>query len=131
MIRIHSLNKQHQIFFFQYYVFISSFLVFVGLPKTIELRPVAGGENLPANLLALEQPEATAGEKKRGRALSSPSSERKKPKRRLDHKPKESSSSQVLDSGLLYRLRDEPEEDEFLWPTSCLSLRRRWQPRVK
>nr|XP_033511684.1 uncharacterized protein LOC117276455 [Nicotiana tomentosiformis] len=84
-----------------------------GLPKTVELRPPVRDEDLPADSSASGQPRATIGEKKRRKALSSPSLEKKKPRRRLVRKPKESSSSRVTDSNSLFRLRDEPEEDEL------------------
>nr|XP_016506940.1 PREDICTED: uncharacterized protein LOC107824653 [Nicotiana tabacum] len=60
-----------------------------GLPKNVELRPPIGDEDLPVESPALGQ----AGERKRRRALSSPSSEKNKPRRRLVRKPKESTSS--------------------------------------
>ncbi|XP_070055536.1 uncharacterized protein [Nicotiana tomentosiformis] len=84
------------------------------LPKTIELRPLVGGDDLSVDLSASGQLGDTAGEKKKMRAPSSPSSEKKKPRRRLARKPKESSGSRAPDSDLLYQLRDEPEEDDIL-----------------
>ncbi|XP_070031823.1 uncharacterized protein [Nicotiana tomentosiformis] len=80
---------------------------------TIELRPLVGGEDHPADPSALGQPGALVGEKKRKRAPNSPSLEKKKLRRRLVRKPKETTSSRVLDSNSLLRLRDEPEEDEI------------------
>ncbi|XP_070056827.1 interactor of constitutive active ROPs 3-like [Nicotiana tomentosiformis] len=82
-------------------------------PKTVELRPPVGDEDLPADSSTSGQPGAIAGEKKRKRAPSSPSSEKKKPRRRLVRKPKKRSSSRVHFSDSLFRLRDEPEEDEL------------------
>ncbi|XP_070057575.1 uncharacterized protein [Nicotiana tomentosiformis] len=85
----------------------------VGKPvsMTVELRPSVGDEDLPPSSSASGQPGATAEEKKRKRAPSSPSSEKEKTRRRLVRKPKGTSSSKVLDSESLLRLRDEPEED--------------------
>ncbi|XP_070037166.1 uncharacterized protein [Nicotiana tomentosiformis] len=51
-----------------------------GLPKDVKLRPTVGGKDLPIESLAPVQ----AREKKRMRDLSSPSSEKKKLRRRLD-----------------------------------------------
>ncbi|XP_070036531.1 uncharacterized protein [Nicotiana tomentosiformis] len=78
------------------------------LPKDVQMRPPSGSDDVPTKSPAPRQGE----EKKRKRALGSPSSEKKKPKRRLIREPKESSSSRILDSDSLHRLRDEYEEDE-------------------
>nr|XP_016459851.1 PREDICTED: uncharacterized protein LOC107783401 [Nicotiana tabacum] len=84
-----------------------------GLPKNVELRPPVGDEDLPADSSASELPGATTVENKRKKAPSSPSSEKKKTRRRLVRKPKETSSSRVLDLKSLLRLKHEPDEDEI------------------
>ncbi|XP_070036186.1 GRIP domain-containing protein RUD3-like [Nicotiana tomentosiformis] len=84
-----------------------------GLPKTAELRPSVGDEDLPANFSPSGHPGSIVEEKKRKIAPSSPSSEKKKTRRRLVRKPKKTSSSRVVDLESLLRLRDKPEEEEI------------------
>ncbi|XP_070035594.1 uncharacterized protein [Nicotiana tomentosiformis] len=81
---------------------------FQGLSKDVELRPPTGGEDLPAESPAPRQ----AKEKKIKRALSSPSSEKKKTRRRLVRKSKERTSARAPSSDSLYRLRDKSKEEE-------------------
>nr|XP_009588802.1 uncharacterized protein LOC104086273 isoform X1 [Nicotiana tomentosiformis]XP_009588803.1 uncharacterized protein LOC104086273 isoform X1 [Nicotiana tomentosiformis] len=77
-----------------------------GLPKDVAMRPPFEGEDVP-----LESPAPRQGvEKKRKRAPSPLDSEKKKPKRRLARKAKESTSALPSDS--IRRLRDESEEEE-------------------
>ncbi|XP_016494023.1 uncharacterized protein LOC107813288 isoform X1 [Nicotiana tabacum] len=66
-----------------------------GLSKDVTLRPPSGGEKFSA-----ESP-----------ASSSPCSEKKKPRRRLVRKSKESIRARAPSSDALYRLRDESEEE--------------------
>ncbi|XP_070050610.1 uncharacterized protein [Nicotiana tomentosiformis] len=69
------------------------------LPKDVAVRPPSEGEDVP-----LESPAPKQGDKKkRKRAPSSPDSEKKKPKRRLVRKAKESTSA--LPSELVARVR--------------------------
>lgn len=70
------------------------------------MRPPSGDEDVP-----LESPAPRQGDEKiRERALRSPNSKKKKPKRRLARKLKESTS--VLPSDSVHRLRDEFEEEK-------------------
>lgn len=70
------------------------YFLFVGLPKTVELRHSVRGEDLPVDSSASGQLGVAAGEKKKKRqALGTPSSENRKPKKRLVRKLKESSRS--------------------------------------
>ncbi|XP_019237754.1 PREDICTED: MAP7 domain-containing protein 1-like [Nicotiana attenuata] len=89
-------------------------LGFTRLPKTVKLRPTVGDEDLSVGPSTLAQLGAAAGEKRKRKAPGSPGPKKKKPKRRLACKPKKSSSSQSPDSELLFRLRDEPEDDIFV-----------------
>ncbi|XP_070039899.1 uncharacterized protein [Nicotiana tomentosiformis] len=81
----------------------------LGLPKDVQIRPPYGSDDFPTKSPAPKQGE----EKKRKRAPISPSSEKKKLRRRLIRKPKETSSSRILDSESLYQLRNKSEENEI------------------
>lgn len=83
------------------------------MSKTIELRPLVGDDDLLVDPSASGRPGAVVGEKNKIKSLNFPSSEKKKPRRRLAHKPKESSSSRAPDSDLIFWLRDEPKEGDI------------------
>lgn len=70
------------------------YFLFLGLPKTVDLKPPVGD----GDLLAESSASRKIKEKKRKRAPSSLSSEKKKLQRMLVRKPKDNTSSQVLDS---------------------------------
>ncbi|XP_070056513.1 uncharacterized protein [Nicotiana tomentosiformis] len=78
-----------------------------GLSKDVTLRPSSGGENIPAESPAPRQGD----EKKRKKSLGSLRSEKKKLRRRLVRKSKESTSAQVPSSDSIYQLRDESEKE--------------------
>ncbi|XP_070035222.1 stress response protein NST1-like [Nicotiana tomentosiformis] len=78
------------------------------LSKDVALRPPSGGKNFPA-----ESPVPRhGGEMKRKRAPISPRSEKKKPRRRLMRKSKESTSARAPYLDSLYLLRNESEEEQ-------------------
>ncbi|XP_070040379.1 uncharacterized protein [Nicotiana tomentosiformis] len=79
-----------------------------GLPKDVEMSPPSGDEDILPEPSVPRQDK----EKKRKRVPSSPNSEKKKPKRRLVCKSKESASARDVPSDSLNRLRDESEEEE-------------------
>ncbi|XP_070053019.1 uncharacterized protein [Nicotiana tomentosiformis] len=79
-----------------------------GLSKDAKLRPPSSGENLPAKSHVPRQAE----EKKRKSDPISPSSEKKKTRRRLVRKTKEGTSARAPPSDSLYRPRDESKEEE-------------------
>ncbi|XP_070046983.1 uncharacterized protein YGR130C-like [Nicotiana tomentosiformis] len=78
------------------------------LPKDVKMRPPLGNEDILFEPSVPRQDK----EKKRKMAPSSPNSEKKKSKRRLVRKSKESASDREVPTDSLNRLRDESEVEE-------------------
>nr|XP_016464851.1 PREDICTED: centrosomal protein of 164 kDa-like [Nicotiana tabacum] len=79
-----------------------------GLSNDVAMRPPPSDDDILTEPSTMRQDK----QKKRKMAPSSPSFEKKKPRKRLAHKPKESTSARALSPDSLYRLMDESDGEE-------------------